>query len=59
MGRASYKGGEPGFVQVGDEHTLMFPVYNGNGMFLTAGNLTVNPRVGLLFVDFETGLGRG
>ena len=52
---SSYKGGEPGFVRVVDEHTLVFPVYNGNGMFLTAGNLTVNPRVGLLFVDFETG----
>jgi predicted pyridoxine 5'-phosphate oxidase superfamily flavin-nucleotide-binding protein len=51
---ASYKGGEPGFVRVIDEHTLVFPVYNGNGMFLTAGNLAVNPRVGLLFIDFET-----
>ncbi len=40
---SSYKGGEPGFVRVVDEHTLVFPVYNGNGMFLTAGNLTVNP----------------
>ncbi len=52
---ASYKGGEPGFVRVLDDHTLVFPVYNGNGMFLTAGNLSVNPRVGLLFIDFETG----
>lgn len=52
---SSYKGGEPGFVRVIDEKTLVFPVYNGNGMFLTAGNLTVNPRVGLLFIDFESG----
>jgi uncharacterized protein len=52
---SSYKGGEPGFVRVIDEHTLAFPVYNGNGMFLTAGNLAVNPRVGLLFIDFEVG----
>lgn len=52
---ASYKGGEPGFVRVIDDHTLVFPVYNGNGMFLTTGNLAVNPRVGLLFIDFETG----
>lgn len=52
---ASYKGGEPGFVRVIDERTLVFPVYNGNGMFLTAGNLTVNPKVGLLFIDWETG----
>jgi predicted pyridoxine 5'-phosphate oxidase superfamily flavin-nucleotide-binding protein len=52
---ASYKGGEPGFVRVIDDHTLAFPVYNGNGMYLTAGNLTLNPRVGLLFIDWETG----
>lgn len=52
---ASYKGGDPGFVRVLDKHTLAFPVYNGNGMFLTAGNLRVNPRVGMLFIDWETG----
>jgi predicted pyridoxine 5'-phosphate oxidase superfamily flavin-nucleotide-binding protein len=51
----SYKGGDPGFVRVLDERTLAFPVYDGNGMFLTLGNLTVQPRVGLLFIDFETG----
>ena len=52
---ASYKGGEPGFVRVLDDHTLVYPVYDGNGMFLTAGNLAVNPRVGLLFIDWQTG----
>ena len=36
-----------------DERTVAFPVYDGNGMFLSLGNLSVNPRVGLLFVDFE------
>ena len=49
----SYKGGDPGFVRVLDERTIAFPVYDGNGMFLSLGNLTSNPRVGLLFVDFE------
>jgi uncharacterized protein len=49
----SYKGGEPGFVRVVDERTVAFPIYDGNGMFLSLGNLSVNPRVGLLFVDFE------
>ncbi len=49
----SYKGGDPGFVRVIDEHTIAFPVYDGNGMFLSLGNLTLNPRVGLLFIDFE------
>jgi uncharacterized protein len=53
--QCSYKGGEPGFVRVLDETTLAFPSYDGNGMFLSAGNVLVNPRVGLLFVDFEVG----
>ncbi len=51
----SYKGGDPGFVRVLDETTLVFPCYDGNGMFLSAGNLVVNPHVGLLFIDFEAG----
>ena len=51
--QCSYKGGEPGFVRVVDEHTLAFPVYDGNGMFLTAGNLLATGYVGLLFIDFE------
>jgi predicted pyridoxine 5'-phosphate oxidase superfamily flavin-nucleotide-binding protein len=51
----SYKGGAPGFVRVLDEHTLAFPSYDGNGMFLTAGNLLVNHDVGLLFISFERG----
>src|SRR5215216_7467278 len=48
----SYKGGEPGFVTVADEHTVAFPNYDGNGMYLSVGNLRVNPHVGLLFIDF-------
>jgi hypothetical protein len=49
----SYKGGDPGFVKVLDEHTIAFPIYDGNGMFLSAGNVLVNPEVGLLFISFE------
>ena len=49
----SYKGGEPGFVRVLDERTIAFPNYDGNGMFVTAGNMLVNPHVGLLFIDWE------
>jgi predicted pyridoxine 5'-phosphate oxidase superfamily flavin-nucleotide-binding protein len=49
----SYKGGDPGFVRVLDPHTLAFPNYDGNGMYLSMGNLARNPEVGLLFVDFE------
>jgi predicted pyridoxine 5'-phosphate oxidase superfamily flavin-nucleotide-binding protein len=51
----SYKGGLPGFVRIVDRHTLAFPDYDGNGMFRSMGNLTANPKVGLLFVDFERG----
>ncbi len=51
--QCSYKGGEPGFVRVLDERTIAFPNYDGNGMFLTAGNALVNPHVGLLFISFE------
>jgi predicted pyridoxine 5'-phosphate oxidase superfamily flavin-nucleotide-binding protein len=51
----SYKGGEPGFVRVLDRHTIAFPSYDGNGMYLSAGNMLVNPDVGLLFIDFERG----
>jgi len=52
--QCSYKGGDPGFVRVLDEHTIAFPNYDGNGMHLSAGNAVVNPHVGILFVDFES-----
>ena len=51
--QCSYKGGDPGFVRVVDEQTVVFPNYDGNGMYLTAGNALLNPHVGLLFIDFE------
>ncbi len=49
----SYKGGDPGFVRVVDERTLAFPNYDGNGMYLSMGNVLENPKIGLLFIDFE------
>ncbi|HEY5936628.1 MAG TPA: pyridoxamine 5'-phosphate oxidase family protein [Kofleriaceae bacterium] len=51
----SYKGGAPGFVRVIDATTLAFPSYDGNGMYLSMGNVAANPNVGLLFIDFERG----
>jgi uncharacterized protein len=48
----SYKGGDPGFVRVVDPQTIAFPNYDGNGMYLSTGNMLRNPNVGLLFVDF-------
>jgi predicted pyridoxine 5'-phosphate oxidase superfamily flavin-nucleotide-binding protein len=53
--QCSYKGGEPGFVHVVDDRTIAFPVYDGNGMFLSIGNVGVNPNVGILFIDLERG----
>lgn len=49
----SYKGGSVGLVKVLDEQTLAFPSYDGSGMFLSVGNVLVNPPVSLLFVDFQ------
>jgi uncharacterized protein len=49
----SYKGGDPGFVTVVDEKTLAFPNYDGNGMYLSMGNLAETQGVGLLFIDLE------
>lgn len=49
----SYKGGPAGFVQVVDEQTLALPSYDGNGMYRSLGNIRVNPRVGMLFIDLE------
>jgi predicted pyridoxine 5'-phosphate oxidase superfamily flavin-nucleotide-binding protein len=50
--QCSYKGGDPGFLRVIDEHTLAFPNYDGNGMYLSLGNVLVNPHVGMLLIDF-------
>src|SRR5437588_6069323 len=49
----SFKGGMPGFVRVTGPSELAFPDYDGNGMFKSLGNLTVNPNVGLLFIDMQ------
>ncbi len=51
----SHRGGKPGFVQVVDESTLLFPDFTGNFHFNTLGNLSLYPKAGLLFPDFETG----
>jgi hypothetical protein len=50
----SYKGGPPGFVRLVGSSDLLFPVYDGNGMFLTLGNIASTAQVGLLFIDFES-----
>lgn len=50
----SHKGGNVGFVKVVDSKTLAFPSLDGNGMYLSMGNITANPKIGMLFIDFET-----
>jgi predicted pyridoxine 5'-phosphate oxidase superfamily flavin-nucleotide-binding protein len=49
----SHKGGMPGFVRVVGPGELAYPDFDGNGMFVSLGNVAVNPKVGLLFIDFE------
>jgi predicted pyridoxine 5'-phosphate oxidase superfamily flavin-nucleotide-binding protein len=50
----SHRGGKPGFVKV-DSNALLVPDYIGNFFFNTLGNLLLNPRVGLVFIDFHHG----
>ena len=52
---ASHRGGNPGFVTVESDTRLVFPDYAGNNHFNTIGNLALDPRIGLLFVDFASG----
>ncbi len=52
---ASHRGGNQGFVQIVGDHTLRIPDYKGNCMFNTLGNFVVDPRAGLIFVEFERG----
>ncbi len=49
----SFKGGMPGFVRVIAPAELAFPDYDGNGMFKSLGNISVNPHVGLLFIGLH------
>ena len=51
--QCSYKGGPKGFVKVISSSELVFPLYEGNGLYLSAGNIKETSNVGLLFIDFE------
>jgi predicted pyridoxine 5'-phosphate oxidase superfamily flavin-nucleotide-binding protein len=60
----SHRGGLPGFVRIENDRRLLFPDYRGNFFFNTLGNLALDPRCGLLFLDFRSGaslqlIGRG
>jgi uncharacterized protein len=51
----SHRGGRPGFVKIEDDRSFLVPDFTGNFFFMTLGNLQLNPRAGVLFIDFETG----
>ncbi|QPF85831.1 pyridoxamine 5'-phosphate oxidase family protein [Bradyrhizobium genosp. L] len=51
----SHRGGKSGFVRVGDDGRLTIPDFAGNLFFNTLGNILLNGKAGLVFVDFETG----
>lgn len=52
---ASHRGGNPGFVRVDGPDRLSWPDYDGNNLYMTLGNITLDPRVGLLFLDWRDG----
>ena len=54
----SFKGGAPGFVRIAAPDLLVFPDYDGNGMFKSLGNIAANPHVGLLFIAMGDRPGR-
>ena len=49
----SYKGGAPGFVNIIDGRTLVFPNYDGNGMYFSMGNIATSSDIGMLFMAFD------
>ena len=52
---ASHRGGNTGFIEVVDDYTIKVPDYAGNSMFNTLGNFVLNPKAGILLIDFKTG----
>ena len=51
----SHRGGRAGFVRVESERSFLVPDFTGNFFFMTLGNLQLNPRAGVLFIDFNSG----
>ena len=51
----SHRGGRPGFVRVDHDGAMTFPDFSGNNHFNTLGNIALNPKIGLIFIDFKTG----
>lgn len=53
---ASLRAGPVGFLQVLDSTHVVYPEYRGNGVMASLGNISENPQIGILFVDFVTEL---
>jgi ferredoxin-NADP reductase len=51
----NHRGGPPGFVRILSDTEIVYPEYSGNRLYQTLGNLEVNPKVGMVFPDYETG----
>ncbi|MFN0313833.1 MAG: pyridoxamine 5'-phosphate oxidase family protein [Burkholderiales bacterium] len=51
----SHRGGRAGFVKIEDNRTLLVPDFAGNNLFMTLGNMQLNARAGVLFIDFDRG----
>lgn len=49
---SSFRSGEAGFVMLIDEKRVVYADYKGNGVLASAGNISENPHIGLLFIDF-------
>ncbi|BCK69906.1 hypothetical protein Srufu_038590 [Streptomyces libani subsp. rufus] len=49
---STFRAGPPGFVRVLDDRTLAYPEYRGNGVMASIGNISENPRLGILMIDF-------
>lgn len=54
---SSFRAGEAGFVRFIDKKTICYPEYRGNGVMASLGNISENPHIGLLFIDFGKGIG--
>lgn len=55
---SSFRAGPPGFVRIINEKTLAYPEYRGNGVLASLGNISENPQIGLMFLDFfKTSIG--
>jgi predicted pyridoxine 5'-phosphate oxidase superfamily flavin-nucleotide-binding protein len=49
---SSFRAGGEGFIKVIDKNTLIYPEYRGNGVMASLGNISENPHIGLMFIDF-------